>query len=270
MISDEIKAQRQKMKGKGFKAQMDYFWTYYKVPFLILILAIIVAIYVIHYYATKKDEVFGLTFLNIEHTSTDDTETKMRDDLEKDLNQLFSLKSSQTVDVDNSRYQTPGSGFGSTDLATQSAILASMSAGTCDVTIMDAWNYEKYMSGGAYLDLRTVLSDEELQALSGKIYYADRDSIGNEDEDYSGDNMGKGEEDISKEEAESKENLSTYQLPDPSTMKDPVPVGILVNDSPYLSKYKAYEKSAAILGVCNKTKNKKRDAQFIKFIMEND
>lgn len=269
MISDEIKVQRDKMKGKGIRAQLDYFWTYYKVPFLIFLLVILVLIYLIHFFMSKKDEVFGVTFLNVEHTAEENTLSPMRDDLTKDLNKLFDLNSNQTVDIDNSRYQTPGSSFNSTDLAVQSAILASMSAGTCDVAIMDAWNYEKYMSGGAFLDLRKVLSDEELKALSGKIYYADRDSIGNEDEDYSGDNMGKGEEDISLAEAEGKEALSTYILPDPTAMKDPVPVGILVNDSAYLSKYKAYQKSAAILGVCNKTKDQKKTVEFIKFIMKN-
>ena len=38
-VSDEIKAQRGKIKEMSFKEKLSYFWEYYRIPFFILLTA---------------------------------------------------------------------------------------------------------------------------------------------------------------------------------------------------------------------------------------
>ena len=53
-VSDEIREQRQKLKGKSPKEKLAYFWEYYKVPALIVLLVVIFGSDLIYNIVTKK------------------------------------------------------------------------------------------------------------------------------------------------------------------------------------------------------------------------
>lgn len=271
MMRDEIREERKKLKGQGVKAHLSYFFTYYKVPFVIVLLAAIFAVYLVSYYTQKKTDVFGILFLNTENTEnastgSDSSGEKLEDFTAKVEKALGINRRKQEISLNASRYQTPGTHFAETDLATQTAILSGISTGSTDVLLMDAWNFNKYATGGSFLDLRNVLDENELSALSGKLYYLDASEIGNEDESYTNEAYEK--MDVTLEEAENQESIGGFVLPDPSSMKDPVPVGILANDFPAIEKTGCYQKSAVILGVGAETKRKDMVREFVDFLQK--
>ena len=51
-INDEIREQRKKLKGKGIRAHLAWFWEYEKVPTLITVLVGGLVISLIYHYAT--------------------------------------------------------------------------------------------------------------------------------------------------------------------------------------------------------------------------
>ena len=52
------------------------------------------------------------------------------------------------------------------------------------------------------------------------------------------------------------EKKDSFQRPDPSKMQDPVPLGIIVTDAPYIQKNELYPETVAILGFASHGKNK--------------
>ena len=68
-VSDEIREQRQKLKGKSPKEKLAYFWEYYKVPALIVLLVVIFGSDLIYNIVTKKAIAFR--HRRIDKTGTD-------------------------------------------------------------------------------------------------------------------------------------------------------------------------------------------------------
>ena len=53
-VRDEIREQRQKLKGQGFKAHCEYFWEYYKIHTIVAVVAIILLVTFIRDIANRK------------------------------------------------------------------------------------------------------------------------------------------------------------------------------------------------------------------------
>jgi hypothetical protein len=262
MISDEIREQRKKLKGQGLKAHLDYFWEYYKIQFLLVVLGLAVLIYMVNFFMSKKERVFGVTVLNVEANEEEGART-WSNDLSQDIVKLLDVNTSkERVDCDFSRYQAPGTSFNQADMATQTAILSGISSSDIDVVIMDRYNFDRYVDGGTIQDLRDVLSKKELEKYQDQIYYIDGDTLTKSE--ASKDDMTS--EEVSEEEARKTEALDGFVKPDPTTMKDPIPAGLLVNDMPYISKQGYYKKTVAVLGITTKTKRPNDVKKFIKML----
>ena len=63
-INDEIREQRKKLKGKGVKAHLAWFWEYEKIPTLAVLCVGAIVISLIYHYVTYRPYVFGTLFLN--------------------------------------------------------------------------------------------------------------------------------------------------------------------------------------------------------------
>ena len=57
-----------------------------------------------------------------------------------------------------------------------------------------------------------------------------------------------------------------FVKPDPSSMKDPVPVGIILSDASYLNSTGAYTGTVAILGITQNTSRSDEALRFIDFL----
>ncbi len=263
-INDEIREQRKKLKGKGVKAHLAWFWEYEKVPTLIAAAVIGLAVALIYHYVTYRPYVFGTMFLNagaqdgqsdalsadfMEYAGIDSKE----EDVFADLTETLSLGG----DSLSSEY----------DMYSIQKIMAETAAGQIDVAVMDAWYFNHYAYNGEYLDLREVLSDDQIAKYEDRFYYIDR-AKAEAMQDAQDDKEDSQEEEESPEEKKAFEDPDTFVLPDPSEMEDPVPVGIVCQDASYLQKNGNYKDTVCIAGIVASTKHPETCQQFLEYLFE--
>lgn len=257
-IKDEIRSEREKIKGQGAKAHLSYFWDYYKIPFIIALSAVAVIIYMISFYASKKQEFFTAVFLN-----TDAGETEAEEKISDDFSTAMRIddKKKKAV-IDMSMQERPGDNSSTQALAV-STKLSSLSEGKkLDCAIMDSYNFNTYAMAGIFSDLRNAMSEKELKRYAGRIYYIDGSELNNEtfiDND-------KGKKMDSLPEAEEKDSKKNFTLPDPAEMKKPIPVGIVVNDSVVIKENELYKKSVPVFGIGRTRKDTKNAKAFLSFL----
>ena len=174
-VRDDIKAQREKLKGAPFRKKAAYYLYYYKIHIVVIALIAIVAASIIHSQVTTKPAVFTAMFINVENTHTTDDTDQL---LEKKVADIAGIDTSKnSVDMDMTSTLTPGGARDQMDLGILSKIQARTMNKELDVMAADAWNFN-YLAGQAYFtDLRTVLSDKELARYSDDIYYVDKTEL---------------------------------------------------------------------------------------------
>lgn len=267
-MSDEIREQRKKLKGKGIKAHLAWFWEYEKVPALIVLGVGALAVALIYHYVTYRPYVFGTMFLN---ATVQDTQ---QDDLSADFMEYAGIDSSkEDVFADLSEILTPGNGSSSEyDMYSVQKIMAETAAGQVDVAVMDAWYFDHYAYNGEFKDLRDVLDADTLAEYEDRFYYIDRTkALAMQDAQDDKTDTGSTEEadsEVDETAARAFENPETFENPDPSTMDDPVPVGIICTDAPYIQKNGNYPDAVCIYGIVANTKHPETCQQFLEYLFE--
>ena len=247
-LSDEIREERKKLKGKGPKAYWEYFWEYYKLPAFGIIFGIFFVVSMTKTILTSKDTGFGAIFINPAMT-----DYAMYDDslaaLAEDYAAFAGIDTKEyNINLDLSEYLTLGFPGGEQDYAVLMKITTQTAAHEVDVMVADAFYFWYYARNSMFLDLREVYTEEELAALPGELYYMDaaenreRMQAYEEDPSYM-------EDFPTTEEAAAFENPDTFVLPDPSGMREPVPYGIVVTDAPFIEKEGFYPGAVSIYGV---------------------
>ncbi len=257
-IKDEIRSEREKIKGQGAKAHLSYFWDYYKIPFFIVIAAAAVIIYMISFYASKKQVFFTAVFLN-----TDSGDTEAENKISSEFSRAIGIDGDKKKAViDMSMQERPGDNSSTQALAV-STKLSSLSDGKkLDCAVMDSYNFKTYAMSGIFSDLRNAMSEKELKNYDGRIYYIDGAKLNNEtfiDND-------KVKKTDSLQEAEKKDSKKNFILPDPAEMKKPIPVGIVVEDSAVIKENDLYKESVPVFGIGRTRKDTKNAKAFLSFL----
>lgn len=282
-LNEEIREQRKKLKGKGVKAHLQWFWDYEKLPTLLIGIAAAVLIALIVQWATYKSYAFGVMFLNADATA-------------EDQDAALSSGFMDYAGIDSSQYQiftdldeklrvwerTTDQSF----MYTQQKIMAEMAANQIDAVIMDPECFAYYLPNETLTDLRDSISDATLTKLEGKIYYVDRSELERAEQEEENPEAAvtedtsaatdstmtygewEAEQEKRSEEIQNAESVENFTLPDPSTMEDPVPVGILVNDSPYLQANHNFDQTAAIFGVISGGDHPEYCEAFLEYLYE--
>lgn len=267
-IRDEIREQRMSLKGKGVKAHVSWFWSYYKWPVAIIILSLILVISVVYSIVTRKPEAANVIMLNVEGQSsllnTDPIVEDIADKADVDLDEY-------SISLDMSGHLTPGGATDSAEIGQQERIVTYISAKNLDVLACDAYNFVSYANIGAFVDLRTVLSDEEIEKYEPYFYYVDEAVVDAEQDSAL---SGSSEEDSSditgetQEEAEASKKVGTFKLPDPSKMEDPEPVGIVLNDAPYSKNMPLYTETTGMIGIVSTSQHMETSVAIINYFWE--
>lgn len=168
-VRDEIREQQKKTKDMTPKERLAYFWFYYKVPFIAGIAAVIFLSIMIHDMVTAKDYNFYALMLNSQNLN--DT--------------AISESFSEYADLDNKKYECyidtmttlSLKDYTQYDMATYQKIIAQAATNDFDALVLDSAVFYKLSISGFMVDLRTVLSEEELAAYEGNIYYIDQAAI---------------------------------------------------------------------------------------------
>lgn len=153
-VRDEIREQRNSLKGQGVKAHLSYFWDYYKVPFFVVLLVLATLAYLITSIVTAKKTVFTAYFLN----AGEDVSGEKAKSMSREFGQIIGYDpEKEDVVIDLARSIQPGN-LSSQEAVSFSTVLTSgLQAGQVDACVMDAWNFNSMAELGTFVKLHQVL-----------------------------------------------------------------------------------------------------------------
>jgi hypothetical protein len=255
-INDEIREQTKKFKDMSLKEKWEYFWEYYKINVIVIVIISVFVISMIHNFVTAKDYCFNGMLLNASMMDQEKIAEAFAEYAGFDTEEYECyIDASSTLS-----YQNPSE----YELATSQRIVALIQSKELDGLVFDAEVFYNYAFNQVFMDLREVYTAEELAAFEGRIYYIDKAEIrrAEESESLSGEKYSL--EDLSPDEIIAE--AQTHR--DPSTMEDPIPVGIFVDDSPFAEKSKAYLGVVPIYGISTTSQRVEVSKQFLEFLFD--
>ncbi len=261
-VRDEIREQRNSLKGQGVKAHLSYFWDYYKVPFFVVLLVLATLAYLITSIVTAKKTVFTAYFLN----AGEDVSGEKAKSMSREFGQIIGYDpEKEDVVIDLARSIQPGN-LSSQEAVSFSTVLTSgLQAGQVAACVMDAWNFNSMAELGTFINLHQVLSDEEFEALGDDVFYVDAAQIhGGSDELDPEAELAR---QMTTEEALAWETKGKFVRPDPSQMQEAIPVGIRVSEYNKITENNLYPDAEAFFGFClnrGDYTNAKRMLEFLK------
>jgi hypothetical protein len=292
-VWDDIKKQHKKVRKKGFKAMASYFWDYYKIPTAVIIVIALFSFYLIRDMASNLP--YGFYAMMINSTMHPDGEV-----IGEDFAGYAGIDtSSYNVLIDTNQTLSTSS-YNTYDVSTQERIMAITAAGDLDVMIADQSVFEQYARNSYMTDLRDLMSEDELKKYDGYIYYvdgailkaiedgtyeqassentADNESQGSQDDpSVAGSNSAATDETISDEEISYMLGISSpssivseeaFVLPDPDSMEDPVPVGIILSDTAFMQSTNTYAGSVPIFGIIGNSSRTDLAIKFLEYLSE--
>ena len=292
-VWDDIKKQHKKVRKKGFKAMASYFWDYYKIPTAVIIVIALFSFYLIRDMASNLP--YGFYAMMINSTMHPDGEV-----IGEDFAGYAGIDtSSYNVLIDTNQTLSTSS-YNTYDVSTQERIMAITAAGDLDVMIADQSVFEQYARNSYMTDLRDLMSEDELKKYDGYIYYvdgailkaiedgtyeqassentADNESQGSQDDpSVAGSNSAATDETISDEEISYMLGISSpssivsedaFVLPDPDSMEDPVPVGIILSDTAFMQSTNTYAGSVPIFGIIGNSSRTDLAIKFLEYLNE--
>ena len=227
-LMDEFKKEREDIKNQPLKKRLDYFWTYYKWWVIGGIALIIIAVSIITNIVKSKDETVYVAMIDTVINPTGNYEENItvpfleehglspkKNTINFNLNFIFSGQKGSELPGSPSYSDTLGYS-GRQNLAIY------VSAGDVDaISAPEDW-FDNYAYSDFFLSLDDYLSADELKALDGRICYADRAVMERFKKAHDEDNYEYSEE--------------FPDSTDPSSMEDPVPVGIYIDDCPLFNE----------------------------------
>ncbi len=257
-VRDDIKKQHKKIQKKGFKASLSYFWDYYKFHTAAVIIGILFLAFLIRDVVLSKPYGFYATLLN--ETFSADAQ-KIQDEF-AEYAKIDTSKYEVYIDTSMSINMSAPSQF---DLANQQKIMAVVASSEMDVLVSDYKMFKTYAENSYMADLSTIMSSDKLEKFKDKIYYIDQAVIDEKDKEKFNTSS---ESTSTKEQDNISDDDQKFILPDPSNMKKPVPVGIVVDNASYFVKNNTYAATTPIYGIIGNSKNTDKALAFLDFIYD--
>ncbi len=231
-MSDEIKEQVEKTKKMTKKQKWDYFWTYYKIPFWAVVIGIVVLVYCIHDAAGRREDALYAILINAD---TNSVSTDTLDQWDNELGSMLKLDTKKyQAYIDNSMTMSLSSAD-QYSMSNSQKFMAMTAANQIDAVVADEEIYEYYSQFQYFADLSNIMSKEQLSKYSDCLYYTDRSTF-----------SGTGSDNFKLSDITGR----TIDHHDPSTMKDPVPVGIFVTSASRIKNIGCYNYLAVNKVIC--------------------
>ena len=233
-------------KKERFINFLDYFKVYLIAGVLILLFVGVQLIKI----RAQKPIGFNAVYFNAVSTSMDEGQSYM-----DGFGQTIGLGEKQIVEVQNYMAFNLDDGVEDLELNIVQNMGAWIANGDLDVMLANEVVFEYFAYWGGLSDLRYYLSEETLQELEPYIFYIDQTVA-----------------DARAEYMYGSEEYNSIQLPnprDPASMKDPIPVGIYLDQANDAFKAEfEFENGTAMVGIFLNNENAERCSQFIHYIMK--
>lgn len=227
-LMDEFKEEREQMKTQPFKKRLAYFWEYNKLPVILVLCAVIMLSSILHHILTKKDPALWVAMIDCLQNDT------AAQEYEANLAEKLGIDTSKYEVLLDASYQVSASA----DVADNSlseALSVRVATGEIDAFVSGETFFSAYAVGDVFVDLRTVLTPEQLAYYDDSLYYIDYARI---------------EDGTSNQFTNDLEHLSEMQPRSPETMENPVPIGIYVNPTEeFKNSYQFSKKEDLVFGI---------------------
>ncbi|MBD5530040.1 MAG: hypothetical protein HDR02_16810 [Lachnospiraceae bacterium] len=247
-VMDEFREEREAIKQKSLKERFQYFLDYYKWHVIGGVVLIACAISLVHSVATRKEWAFYGAFVNAYQTPQYDAfREDFADRADIDLKEYDVLFDTNMYITDNAFDQ------GNVDATERLAVY--IAAGDVDVMASGPLVINRYAYNGMFWDLRQVLPQELQEQLEPYYYYMDA-ALAAEFE--------------AAQEGGALETTPSYPT-DPSRaedMREPVPVGLYIQDCPRIQEAFIFQEEDVILSVVGNVAETDSILQLIRMIYD--
>ena len=162
-VMDEFKEERENVKAQPFKKRLEYFIDYYKWHVIIIAFGLIFCISMIHHLMTSKDTAFMAVLIDcIANEETEDQYTA-------ELEELFGIDTQKEEIFLDSSFQISVEANSSTT----EILFVRIAAQQLDVMLSPEDIFDRYIYNDVFIDLREVLSPEQLAYYEDSFYYVD-------------------------------------------------------------------------------------------------
>lgn len=265
-VIDEIREQRKKaFKTMDTKGKLGYIWYYYKVHILVSLAVIIFVVAFIQQYLSNKPYGFYACFVDASVTDYSITdiwadEFAQYGPVDTDEYLVFMDTSVQLSENSDPQYT----------MSSREKLLLQLQTGEVHVITADTEVFENYAQNQFFYPLEEILNEEQLARYQDLFYYTDAATFDTGDGNTSY---------LELEQDDPSEDDIDHR--DPSHMKDPIAVGIIVTDFAKVQESGFYQylsdgdvtyqqhPSEAVLGIPVTLKDPALAVRFIEFLDEN-
>lgn len=249
-LMDEFKEERETIKNADFKAKLKYFWDYYKLHTIIGASIVFFLVTMIYDVVTTKETAFFAAMVNSTAISPEDINAFQEDYMA--YAQIDPNEYMVQTDASLMSTATPKSEL---EMNAAQKLMIYTSAGQVDVMVCGADSFPHQASQGNFLDLREILTEEQLAKYEPYFCYADQAVI-----------------DARNEIPTSGDFENAYpEMPDPrkpEEMENPIPVALLVTDCTKLTDTFYFEGDYIAAGVVANTTHPENAVKFLDFLFE--
>lgn len=160
-LKEHFSQEKARLKEMTFKEKLEHIWTYYKEYMFVALMVILVVVIVLSAVLNQDLEFYACGNMSNVELSREGhkylTDVFFEDVLGNPEGKIYlttsTLKGSSTVDATNDTFSTT------------MGILSQVEGKDLDYMLMDPYSFEHYVDERIYMDLNTLLSQEELDQL---------------------------------------------------------------------------------------------------------
>lgn len=222
-------------KKQSFKDLCYILWEYYRWLILVITILIIFLTTFIGIQLTKKTDAFSAFVINgYQHNQSDELISRFADFAQIDTNKSQISIECILIGEDNQ----------ADSYAVAQTIAALAASARLDTVIMDTTLFSAYAHEGIFFNLEDCLTSEQIDALSGKLYYVEKE-------------QGQG--------LQSHGDLIISK--DPNNFSSPIPIGIDISDSKRFSDTFLYPNNDFCLGIVSSSNHIDNSVKFIEYLL---
>ncbi len=249
-VMDEFKEEREALKHGTPKEKFTYFMDYYKWHVIIAVAAVAVVVSLVTQILTRKDIVFYAVMINGTELET-----------AEEYKQAFAEYASVDLEEDDImfdtsvRISTGGTSVYSPDArASAEKLMVYIASSEVDVFVTEPAVVEQYAYNEFFMDLRTLLTPEQISRYEPWFYYVDQTVV---------------EEHQAALDTFDTDRIINYPDPlDPASMKEPVPIGIRIEDPSSLKEHYYYAGDDIVITVIANSQRPETASSFIDFLLQ--